>query len=213
MTLEERDRLDRLLAQLAAVRGIPKDPAAEERMATALARQPDAAYLLVTRVLLLEQALEEANARAAAAEWQRVPGQIQRQAQESEPTRQPPAPAENARLAAAPAADAWGRRAAPAAAPASGGRSFLRDAAAAAAGVAGGAFLFQGLQHLLGHGSGWGAGNAGADAGSHVADARVEDLAGPRLDTADADADPLADDGTDLADADLDGDLGGDFEA
>ncbi|GGH64559.1 hypothetical protein GCM10010975_31490 [Comamonas phosphati] len=76
------------------------------------------------------------------------------------------APASPAVSAAAPAASVYA--AAPPTAP-SAGSSFLSNAAASAAGVAGGMFLFNGLENLLGghHGSGsglFGGGNSGQPA-------------------------------------------------
>ncbi len=72
MNQQERQLLDSFLDQLVRVGNLPKDPEADQLIARAVARQPDAVYLLVQRALLLEQALEQAKAQIA---------QLQQQAQ------------------------------------------------------------------------------------------------------------------------------------
>lgn len=61
MTPEESQALQQLLTQLTQIRGIEKDPEADQMIAHALARQPDAAYLLIQRTMILEQALNAAK--------------------------------------------------------------------------------------------------------------------------------------------------------
>ncbi len=56
MTPEERDQLGRFLQLLEEAQAGPKDPNAQAMIARACARQPDAAYLLVQRVMQLEMA-------------------------------------------------------------------------------------------------------------------------------------------------------------
>ncbi|HEX7636027.1 MAG TPA: DUF2076 family protein, partial [Noviherbaspirillum sp.] len=63
MTPQETQVLDNFLTQLVQARVGAKDPQAEAMIATALAKQPDAAYLLVQRALLLDQALASAKAQ------------------------------------------------------------------------------------------------------------------------------------------------------
>jgi hypothetical protein len=53
------------LAQLIQARGIQKDPEADALIQRAVAQQPDAAYLLVQRSLLMEQALNNAKDQIA----------------------------------------------------------------------------------------------------------------------------------------------------
>jgi hypothetical protein len=53
------------LSQLIQARGIQKDPEADALIQRAVAQQPDAAYLLVQRSLLLEQALNNAKEQIA----------------------------------------------------------------------------------------------------------------------------------------------------
>lgn len=179
MTPQEHEKLQQFLTQLGQAQGVQRDPEADALIAAAVSRQPDAAYLLVQRTLLQDQALEAARVRIA---------DLEKQAQA--------ATAAPAASFLGGAADAWGNSArtrpadvAPAmAAPASypqaqayqggaaqqdpaqrqgafsrfggmggggGGSSFLGTMAATAAGVAGGAFLFQGIGNLMGnHGGG-----------------------------------------------------------
>jgi hypothetical protein len=165
MNSQERSILQNFLAQLAQVRGVNKDPEANELIGQALARQPDAGYLLVQRALLLDQALEQAKARIAQLEqlqgtnsssgflnpggsgWGSSAGQsAQNESWVGRPSAPPP------QYAGGPPAYY------PAAGPAPGGgfSSFLGQAAATAAGVAGGEFLFQGIENMLGRHEGGG---------------------------------------------------------
>jgi hypothetical protein len=131
MTPQENQLLQDFLTQLTRAQGGTKDPEAQALIARTFANHPDAAYVVVQRALLLEQALKQAQAQTAPAAP--APGY-------TPPTAPPALP--------------------PAAAPASPWSSFLGNAAATAAGVAGGAFLFQGLENLFGHGgSGFPGGN------------------------------------------------------
>jgi hypothetical protein len=183
MTPQETTALQDLLHQLTQVRGIVKDPDADALIGRAVAQQPDAAYLLIQRAMLLEQALTSAKATIAQLESQ-LEQERSRAAGSGDPGR--------AGGSFLDSATAWGRSAisrprqamspsahAPSApgqmpmeqqapmqgaAPAGrsgflggGGGSFLGSMAATAAGVAGGAFLFQGIGSLLGnHGQGSG---------------------------------------------------------
>ena len=65
MSPQDSMLLQDFLNQLVGVRGVPKDPEAEAAIANAVARQPDAAYLLVQRALLQQQALNNAQAEIA----------------------------------------------------------------------------------------------------------------------------------------------------
>jgi uncharacterized protein len=157
MTLQESRLLQDFLDQLAQVRSVHKDPEAQAMIQKALAQQPDAGYLLVQRAMLLEQALNQAKAQIAQLQgqsanfsgggsaWNQTP---------LEPSRTAPLP-RNAQPAQQPRSGFL-----------SGGTgSFLGSAAATAAGVAGGAFLFQGLEDLFGH---HGGGFLGQDAPGEV---------------------------------------------
>jgi len=131
MTPEETRLLDDFLRQLTEVPAIVKDRAAAAAIERAFERQPNAAYLVVQRALLLQQALA-----AAQAELARLQPELP--AQEAQPRFLDPG--------------GWTPSAAPRAGAGTGAAagSFLGQAAAVAAGVAGGAFLFQGLNSLLG---------------------------------------------------------------
>ena len=177
MTPQERSLLESFLAQLVQVRGVNKDPEAERLIEQAVEQQPDATYLVVQRALLLSQALEQAKARIAAleqAEAGRDRGFLDPNAsgwgnQSPGPAagyRGQPAPQYGPAYGASPtyAPPAYAPAYAPAygAPPVGGGfSSFLGQAAATAAGVAGGEFLFQGIENMFGHHGGGGFGGEG----------------------------------------------------
>jgi hypothetical protein len=177
MSPQETQALQDFLNQLTQVRGISKDPQADALIAGAVAQQPDAAYLLVQRALLMEQALNTSKAQIASLQSQlqalqaatAAPargfldgnswGNSGASAARPAPAYAAPPPAYAPAYAAAPA-PAPPYQAAPAAQPSSLGffggglGSTLGTVAATAAGVAGGAFLFQGIEHLMNSGSG-----------------------------------------------------------
>jgi uncharacterized protein len=68
MNPQEYGAFQSLVAQLAEVRGVKKDPKADLLIREASARQPDAIYLLAQRTLLLSSALNETRRRIAALE-------------------------------------------------------------------------------------------------------------------------------------------------
>jgi uncharacterized protein len=153
MTPQENQMLQEFLTQLTQAKGIAKDNEADALIRAAMSQQPDAGYLLVQRALLQSQALINAQAQIAQLKSELQAGR---------------SGAGNAFL---DSGSAWGRQSAdtpraPQAAPAvgappaatakpgflSGGAGgMLGTIAATAAGVAGGAFLFQGIENLLGH--------------------------------------------------------------
>lgn len=157
MTSEELKLLNGLLSQLKHIKGIQKDSEAENLIHKAAAEQPDALYLLVQKTLLQEQALEAARNRIN--DLQRQIGENSTSAggflgqnpwsQTPTPTRQNPA-----------TQSGWqgGNPMAPLQ-QTGGMSSFLGSAAATAAGIAGGAFLFQGIESLMGHHNHSGFGN------------------------------------------------------
>ena len=162
MTPQEQMLLDDFLQRLAAVNGVAKDAQADALIHQRLAGQPDALYLLVQRSLLQQHALDAAKAQVAQLQAQLANQQsggsfLGGQPQSSwspTPPAYPPMPPQQ------PAAPSWRDRlfgGAPAA-PQGGGSSFLSSAATTAAGVAGGMFLFNGIEDLLGghHGGGRG---------------------------------------------------------
>ena len=149
MQPEERDLITDLFSRLKTFEGQPRDPEAERLIASLGSGQPAAGYLLVQTVLVQEQALKAAQQRIAELEAKMGAA---------------PAPSPGF-LASAPKIGPWGSApaspqtlsplqaaVAPAAAPAGGG--FLRQALTTAAGVAGGALLFEGIRNMLGHNPG-----------------------------------------------------------
>lgn len=193
MNTQEKELLQNFLHQLGQASGIGRDPEADALINQVMVRQPDAAYLLVQRALLQQQALDSAQTRIAALQQQVAALQA------------PHAPSTGTTSFLGGDANAWGNSArgtpasdgavernaygepiggrgfaaAPVQAPTQppftqpaaatptpglfGGGSFLGNMAATAAGVAGGAFLFQGLENLLGHHGGAGHAPAMAD--------------------------------------------------
>lgn len=177
MNIQERALLTGFLQQLAQAQAGPKDAEASALIGDTLARQPDAVYLLVQRALILDGALNNAQARVA-----ELQAQIEQQKAQAAASA-PAAPSANFLDA-----NAWGRASSPPAAAAmiqnpgtrlqagafsgapqagnlgtpqaaaSGAPqaagfqapSFLTSMATTAAGVAAGAFLFQGVNHMLG---------------------------------------------------------------
>lgn len=156
MNTQERDQLSHFLQQLAEVKLVQKDSDAEVMIQQAVVRQPDAAYLLVQRSMLLEQALNNAKQQIADLQAQMHSARPQSAGGflNNDPWAQP------APTAGVPGAGNYQvpRYAAPAPAPVAagggflgGGSSFLGNVATTAAGVVAGSFLFQGIENLLGH--------------------------------------------------------------
>ena len=147
MTPQDTSLLQDFLDRLTRAQAGTKDHAAQTLIARAFAQQPDAAYLVVQRALLLEQALKQAEAQIAQPQ-QQSSSLVGTRRLSSEPT--PP----QATPRSAEPGSPWG--------------SFLGNAAATAAGVAGGAFLFQGLEHLFGHDGEFAGASAPADSVENV---------------------------------------------
>lgn len=150
MNTQEREQLTTFLSALTAAQAVHKDSEADALIRQAVERQPDAAYLLVQKAFLLEQALGNAQRRA-----EQLQGELE-SLRNSQPrpafvdngswgNTSPRAPVMTPQIPAAPVQQA--------AAP-SWGSGWLGNVATTAAGVAAGAFLFQGIEHLVGqHGS------------------------------------------------------------
>jgi uncharacterized protein len=159
MNTEERTALTQFLDQLRQAQGLAKDPDADALIRAAVAQQSDASYLLVQRCLLQDRALAalKGQLEQAQQEIQQLQNQVQGTRQPASggflndaawgatPVRPAPQPAPGNAGWPPPAAAAAPSRGASAAG------SFLGTAAAAAAGAVGGAFLFQGIESLLGH--------------------------------------------------------------
>ena len=150
MQSQERDLIAGLFGRLQQFESQPRDPEAEALIRDFVTRQPASPYLLVQTVLVQEQALKAAQERIAELEAKagaapaaagflgsapRI-GPWGSQPQAAQP--QAPVPSTRSPLQAALAPQQ----------PAGGG--FLRSAMATAAGVAGGALLFEGIRSLMG---------------------------------------------------------------
>ncbi|MCG2578134.1 DUF2076 family protein [Dechloromonas sp. XY25] len=147
MNTQEREQLTTFLSGLTAAQASHKDSEAEALIRQAVERQPDAAYLLVQKAFLLEQAVGNSQRRI-----EQLQGELEtlRSAQPrpafadtgSWGNSSPRMPAMTPAVPAAPVQ--------PVIAP-SWGNGWLSNVATTAAGVAAGAFLFQGIEHLVGH--------------------------------------------------------------
>src|SRR5271165_6931841 len=163
MTPEEQNLISSLFDRLAQASNQPKDAEADQLIRSKVAEIPSSPYLLVQSALVMQQALSNAQSRIAALEKQVAEaktgagaqtggsflsgvaslfggGQSHGQPQRATPPPPPPAPAPP--IIPQPPAYAY-----PPPAPRSGG-GFLQGALTTAAGVAGGALLFQGIESL-----------------------------------------------------------------
>jgi hypothetical protein len=192
MTPEERDLIAGLFSRLRSADSPDKDREAEALINNGVQALPSAPYLLVQTVLVHEHALNNAQARIA---------DLERQLEQA----RQPAPATQSSgsfLSRAAALGPWNRAPAqsypaqgPSAGytqtgayqqppypttammPASAGGGFLRSALTTAAGVAGGALLFEGISGLLGHNAGpFGGGFGGGYGGSGGGYAPTEEI-------------------------------------
>jgi hypothetical protein len=171
MTPQERDLLTNLVSRLRQSPSQQRDAEADQMINDVVRERPDTPYTLAQTVLIQDYALNQAQARIAALEEQ-VRGQ---QPQESggflsaifgssKPPQQPqPQPQQQYQQQAQPAYQPqpayapgpWGSPAPQVFGQVPSQPSFLRSAATTAAGIAGGALLFQGIQSLFGgHGYG-----------------------------------------------------------
>jgi hypothetical protein len=189
MEPQERDLITTLLTRLQSASGQPKDPEADTMIRQAMTQMPDAPYYLVQTVLIQDLSLHNAQNRIADLEKQLASlpapqqqptsflggllgrGQPQ-QAPASAPSgpwtrgpqAAPPPPPQYAQPGYAPQ-QGYAQPAPAAGMFGGGGNSFLRSAATTAAGVAGGALLFEGISSLFGHGYASGLGGFGGGMG------------------------------------------------
>jgi hypothetical protein len=170
MSPQDTQLLENFLNQLIQARGLPKDPEADAMIQKAVAYQPDAAYLLVQRALLQQQALDNAKAEIANLQrqlqggqqsggrfldpnaWGNSAGQRQptqaydtQSSQQTYPQQQYQQPYQQPSLSSRASNFFRGGMGG------GGMGGALGSIASTAAGVAAGAFLFQGLGNLLGH--------------------------------------------------------------
>jgi len=168
MSPQEQQALENFLAQLTQARAAAKDPQAEARILDAVARQPDAAYLLVQRAMLLDQALASAQGQIASLQNQLQAAQAGRSASfmdsannwgshANSPAPNPAyAPQQAAPMQMPPQAQPAPAQPARSGFFSGGLGSTLGSVATTAAGVAGGALLFQGIENMFHHNSGGG---------------------------------------------------------
>lgn len=163
MNTQEREQLTRFLQQLAQASASNKDAEAEALIGEACRRQADASYLLVQRALLLEQALQGAQAEIG-----RLRGELDKTqgggrfldgnawgSAAAPMQRNSPPPVQPSSVAASPTA--------PSAGASSWGTGLLGTVATTAAGVVAGSFLYQGIEHLMGNRHGASGFLSGAD--------------------------------------------------
>jgi uncharacterized protein len=180
MTPDEQNLIENLFERLRQADGTPKDPQAEQLIQAKTTALPSAPYLLAQAVIVQEHALTNAQARIAelenrlAAGGQNAPAGgsgsflsgVSRLFGGNKPATPPPVPQQpqyqqvpgTGAPATPPPAPMSAAQAIPYPstvnlAPSSGG-GFLKSALATAAGVAGGAALFQGIESLIGHNAG-----------------------------------------------------------
>lgn len=165
MSPQETQVLDNFLTQLVQARAGEKDPHADAMITAAIAKQPDAAYLLIQRALLLDQALASAKTQISSLQSELQAARSSHAGSSflgSENTwgnntmTHPAAPPATAAPVQAPPVQAAPAQSVPAARPSflSGFGGTLGNIATTAAGVAGGALLFQGIENLFHHSSG-----------------------------------------------------------
>lgn len=193
MTPDERTLLQRFLQDLVQTPAGVKDAEANDLIAATLREHPDAAYVLVQHAILSDQALHAAQGQIADLRQQLDAAEARAQQAQQGQSRgflagqsQPPQGGSPWGAQADPSYGQAQSYAQPAYAPQpqyppqgqgypgpgpfnSGGGlgTFLRDAGTTAAGVAGGAFLFEGLSSMFGghHGGGGGFGGWGNGGG------------------------------------------------
>lgn len=155
MNNEESQVLREFLGQLTRIQGVTRDAEADRMIKEAADSQPDALYLLVQKALLQDQALRTAQSQILTLQQA-----LDRAHRPSETASSSGFLGRDPWAASAPAGQPMVPQApfAPGAAPMGSGPwggspmgSFLGAAAATAAGVAGGAFLFHGIESLMGH--------------------------------------------------------------
>ena len=152
MTPQERELIADLFDRLAELEDQPRDPEAERAIAECLARAPHAIYPLVQTVLVQDEALKAANAHIEALEGREGDSPRARPAGFLDNMRDALFGRSEARRGSVPSVQP-GMAAPPQAPygePYARAPSFLGTAAAAAAGMVGGALLLDGVRSMLG---------------------------------------------------------------
>lgn len=214
MTYEEKLMLNDFLGKLVSVNNIAKDPEADMMIKKAMSAQPDAGYVLVQNMLLMQAALTQLQARVEELERARETNAQSSQStflganaqsavhsyfggqQKQQPQAQPAYQQQSSQPYGAQNTQQQGMR------QSSGMGDFLRSAGTTAAGVAGGMLLFEGINSLFSpHSSGAFGGGMGMPQ-----ETTINNYYG---DSASSDTTP-SDDGF-LSDGDIDSAFGGDF--
>jgi hypothetical protein len=217
MQSQERELIQGLFNRLKAYEAQARDPEAERLIGNLVASQPGSPYMLAQTVLVQEHALKAAQARIAELEANAAaapPPSFLGSAPKIGPWGAAPA----ASQPSSPPPAASSQQAPPAVPPQAGGTGgFLRSAMTTAAGVAGGALLFDGIRSLFGHSSPFGMGSFGPGATTVIEEAPSDqvspaDLAQDSTAASDYDAgsDGNYDTSWDSGGDDPGGDFGGD---
>ncbi len=177
MSPQDSQMLNDFLSQLIQARGIQKDPEADALIQRAVAQQPDAAYLLVQRSLLLQQAVDNAKERISQLEDQvrnaqqgdrrfldanawgnsgtvrpdNAPMQQERREYQRDPRDDPPQYQPQYQPPSQSSSMMGGMFGGRPGGFLGGGGGLLGSIAATAAGVAAGNFLFHGLDNMFHH--------------------------------------------------------------
>jgi hypothetical protein len=170
MTPEERNLVIELFDRLATLEDAQRDPEAERLIRDGLRQAPNAPYALVQTVLVQDEALKRADARIRELEGASRAGTAardtsflgsvresllgRREGRGSVPSVRPSEAAPEMPSAWRTGTPTAGPAPAPMATPTARGGSFLGTAAAAAAGVIGGALLLDGIRSMMGYQSG-----------------------------------------------------------
>ena len=176
MTPEEHNLISGLFDRLSQASSQGKDAEADQLIRSKVAEIPAAPYMLVQSLLVMQQAVTNAQSRIGALEKQLAEkdaapstqpaggsflagvaslfGGGQSHGQPQRATQQPPPPPPAPMQPAQPAQQQPYGYPPQVPQPAARGGGFLQGALTTAAGVAGGALLFQGIEGLLGHNPG-----------------------------------------------------------
>ncbi len=167
MNPQEISLINELFDRIAQSASQQRDPEAEQLIEQKMAACPHAPYVLAQSTIVLQQAVSAAQAKIASLEQQLSGAGASRASQGGgflsgvanlfAPSQ--PAPARPVSPPPVQPAQQVPQQAA--AAPQ--GSGFLQNAMATAAGVAGGALLFQGIEGLMGHGGGFGSSGFGGE--------------------------------------------------
>jgi uncharacterized protein len=190
MTSEEKNLISGLFDRLSEASNQPKDLEADQLIRSKVAENPAAPYLLAQSVLVMQQAISNAQARIAALEKQVAEGAAAQphqgggsflsgvaslfgggQSQRATPPPAPPIVPLQQPVPSQPQAYGYPPPV-PQQAPSrfGGGGGFLQGALSTAAGVAGGTLLVQGIENLIGHNPGPFSGGSGLFGGDRPAE-------------------------------------------